>query len=142
MTLHIKRRNIYLYKLQRKLWFFRKKLYQRFQKKATPVPVFIIGSGRSGTDIVAYCLSRSWDVELINEDNSKAFDNWRLKDLSVVRDVVANSKACYVVLKPIVETLRAQSFLQELKSSRLIFVARNPYAAIKSQVRFFWGQAD
>lgn len=137
MTLHIQRRNIYLYKLQRKLWFFRKKLYQRFQKNGDPVPVFIIGSGRSGTDIAAYCLSRSWDVELINEDNPKAFDNWRLKDLNVVRDVVASSRARYVVLKPIVETLRAQSFLQEFESSRLIFVTRNPYDAINSQVRFF-----
>lgn len=130
MTLHLQSKNIYLYKLKRKIWFYSKKLYQCLQKNANPVPVFIIGSGRSGTDIAAHCLSRSLDVELINEDNPKAFDNWRLKDLNVVKDIIASSRARYVVLKPIVETLRAQSFLQ-------VFVTQNPYDVINSMIRFF-----
>lgn len=74
---------------------------------------------------------------MINEDNPKAFENWRLKELSVVKYVISRSRARFVLLKPIVETLRAQSFLHGFERGRVIFVARNPVDAINSMVRFF-----
>jgi hypothetical protein len=86
---------------------------------------------------VSHCLSRAWDVELINEDNPKAFDNWRLRGLDVVARAVELSRARLVMFKPIVETLRANEFLARFPSGFVVFVVRNPFDAINSMARFF-----
>ena len=39
---------------------------------------FIVGCGRSGTNMLADLFSRSWRVELFNEDHPAAFENRRL----------------------------------------------------------------
>ena len=117
--------------------YYFKGLYQLLAGRGETRPVFILGSGRSGTDIVAHCLSKAWDVELVNEDNPKAFDNWRLKSLDVVERYVESSRAGLVMFKPIVETLRARELLDSFSTGKVIFVIRSPYDSINSMVRFF-----
>lgn len=114
-----------------------KLLFQLFGPSRGARPVFILGSGRSGTDIVSHCLSQAMNVELINEDNPKTFDNWRLKSLDAVGHAVDLSRAKLVLFKPIVETLRAQEFLAEFQGASIVFVVRNPHDAINSMARFF-----
>lgn len=138
MTLNVgNKQNVLLYRAKRRGRHYLKLLYQRLKPSHSVKPVFILGNGRSGTDIVAHCLSKGWCVELINEDNPKAFSDWRLKGLDVVEQVVGSSGADLVLFKPIVETLRAQEFLAEFPSAVVIFVVRNPHDAINSMVRFF-----
>lgn len=138
MTLNIDRRNSkLLFRMRRKVRHLAKKVYQFIRRSKKAQPVFIVGSGRSGTDIVAHSLSLLWDVDLVNEDNPKAFENWRLKDLNTITKVIHESRASFVVFKPIVETLRASSLLRQFDDSQVIFVVRNPYDAINSMVRFF-----
>lgn len=142
MTLNVaNKQNVLLYRAKRRGRHYLKALYQRLNPSNGARPVFILGNGRSGTDIVAHCLSKGWGVELINEDNPKAFSNWRLKGLEMVEQAVGSSRADLVVFKPIVETLRAQEFLAEFPSAVVIFVVRNPHDAINSMVRFF-GEAQ
>lgn len=138
MTLHVQTNgSAYLYRVKRRVRYLLKKVYHRFHCSDQSRPVFLLGSGRSGTDIVAHCLSKDWNVELINEDNPKAFENWRLKGLDVVEQAVDSSGARLVLFKPIVETLRAHEFLAEFRSAVVVFVVRNPYDAINSMARFF-----
>lgn len=138
MTLNVKNKQSgLLYRAKRRGRYYLKRLYWLLTPFHGTRPVFILGSGRSGTDIVSHCLSKAWVAELINEDNPKAFSNWRLKGLDVVEQAVGSSGARLVFFKPIVETLRAQEFLTEFPSAVVIFVVRNPYDAINSMVRFF-----
>lgn len=138
MTLNVKnKQNLPLYRVQRRGRNYLKPLYQFLKPAREARPVFILGSGRSGTDIVSHCLNIAWDVELINEDNPKAFDNWRLKSLAAVKGAVDASRATLVLFKPIVETLRANELLAEFQSAFVVFVVRNPFDAINSMVRFF-----
>lgn len=138
MTLNVEnKQNVLLYRAKRRGRHYLKLLYQRVTPSHETRPVFILGSGRSGTDIVAHCLGKAWSVELINEDNPKAFDNWRLKSLDTVKGAVNASNATLVLFKPIVETLRANEFLSEFQSAVVVFVVRNPFDAINSMARFF-----
>ncbi|MBL3556707.1 MULTISPECIES: sulfotransferase family protein [Marinobacter] len=142
MTLNVEiKQSVLLYRAKRRGRYYLKRLYQFVTPSQATRPVFILGSGRSGTDIVSHCLSKAWDVELINEDNPKAFDNWRLKNFDAVQSAVNSSRASQVLFKPIVETLRAREFLTEFPSGVVIFVIRNPDDAINSMVRFF-GEAQ
>ena len=99
--------------------------------------VFLVGSGRSGTDIMAHCLSRSMDVKLINETDTLAFKNWRLKDLNTVKQAVTSSGAPVVLLKPIVETMRVKELLDTFHASRALFLIRDYRDAINSMASFF-----
>ncbi|WP_417566829.1 sulfotransferase family protein [Marinobacter sp.] len=138
MTLNVENKdNVFLYRTKRRGRRYAKLLYHFLTPSSEARPVFILGSGRSGTDIVSHCLNKGWDVELINEDNPKAFDNWRLKSLEAVEDAVDSSKARLVLFKPIVETLRANEFLAKFQSAAVVFVVRNPHDAINSMARFF-----
>jgi hypothetical protein len=138
VTLNFKnKQNFLLYRAKRRARYCSKVLCQLVTPFRETRPVFILGSGRSGTDIVSHCLSKSWDVDLVNEDNPKAFDNWRLKSLDVVGQIVESSRARLVLFKPIVETLRAREFLDSFSSGLVIFVIRNPYDAINSMAHFF-----
>lgn len=138
MTLNVQSKPfVYTHRLKRRTRHILKKFYQCLIRKGEARAVFVLGSGRSGTDIVAHCLGKAWDSELVNEDNPKAFDNWRLKPLDSVTQTVDNSWAKLVLFKPIVETLRAQELLDHFSYSSVVFVTRNPYDAINSMVRLF-----
>ena len=138
MTLNVKnKQNLLLYRAKRRGRYLLKRLYQVLNPCRETRPVFILGSGRSGTDIVSHCLSKAWNVELINEDNPKAFDNWRLKGLDAVEQALDSSGAGLVLFKPIVETLRVQEFLAAFQSAVVVFVVRSPHDAINSMARFF-----
>ncbi|GGC72874.1 sulfotransferase family protein [Marinobacter halophilus] len=142
MTLNVEnKQNVLIFRAKRRGRHYLKLLRQRLTPSRETRPVFILGSGRSGTDIVSHCLSKAWDVELINEDNPTAFENWRLKSLDVVASAVDASKASLVLFKPIVETLRANEFLAEFQSATVVYVVRNPDDAINSMARFF-GEAQ
>lgn len=138
MTLKVEnKQSVILYRVKRRTRYYLKTLYQFINPGRVTQPVFLIGSGRSGTDIVAHCLSKVWDVELVNEDNPKAFENWRLIGVDVVGRVLRESRARFVLFKPIVETLRARELMECFPGSMVIFATRNPYDAINSMARFF-----
>ena len=46
----------------------------RLTKKKSKA-LFLVGSGRSGTDIFTHCLSQHGDIKMIKETSSLAFDN-------------------------------------------------------------------
>lgn len=103
----------------------------------SPDAIFLVGSGRSGTDIMAHCLDQSLNIRLINEYSPVAFDNWRLKSIDVVQKVVSTAGAPFVLLKPIVETQRVIELLDRFPGSKAIFIVRDYRAAISSMVKFF-----
>ncbi|MGM0766744.1 MAG: sulfotransferase [Pseudomonadota bacterium] len=138
MTLYVDRQGSELaYRAGRKLRHLRKQAYQLVWPADQTRPVFLVGSGRSGTDIVAYSLSRCRDVELVNEDNPKAFENWRFRNLDDIERVIHASRAPVIAFKPIVETLKTGIFLDRFSHSKAIFLVRHPYDAINSMARFF-----
>lgn len=100
-------------------------------------PIFLIGCGRSGTDLIVENLSRSPELDVYNETHPKAFDNWRLREDSVIRDLIKNSRATGVLLKPIVQTHHAQRMLNFSSDSKLVFACRNPWDTINSMIHFF-----
>ncbi len=99
--------------------------------------VFAVGSGRSGTDLVVYCLGQSLDVAVLNEDNPAVFVNWRLRDLTMVRHQIARARADIALLKPIVETQRLRELLDAFPESRALFIVRHYHDTINSRVKFF-----
>jgi len=110
---------------------------RRLTFSGTPLPVFVIGSGRSGTDLLMHCLSQSLEVALLNEDHPAAFQNWRLRDLDVVGRAIHAQRAPVVLLKPIVETQRVAELLDSFPDGRALFIVRHWHDNVNSRAKFF-----
>ena len=115
-----------------------KRAYQATRPSGVAVrPIFILGCGRSGTDLVAEHLNRSFQIKLYNESDPAVFVNWRLIGLDVVESLTANSRSDVVLFKPIVETYRARELLDQFADGKVLFVFRHYNDVITSSVRFY-----
>lgn len=116
----------------------RKRVRHRLRSGSMPTrAAFLVGSGRSGTDVAAVKVGSSLDVILVNEHNPVAFENWRLRDLAVVDRLLERSFAPVLLFKPIVETYRIRELLDHFSGSRALFLSRNPFDSVNSMNRFF-----
>lgn len=116
---------------------WRKRLFRMIRPSGKSYPVFIIGSGRSGTDIITFTLNNSLFSDVYNEFNDDAFVNWRLKSLDHIEILVNKSRAKVVAFKPIVETLRCKELMERFPDSKVLFAVRDYRDAVNSMVRFF-----
>jgi hypothetical protein len=80
----------------------------------TATPVLLVGLQRSGTNMVARSLAASPEFEVRNENDRAAFDRFRLRPLEDIRRLVRRSGQRFVVLKPLIDSDRADRLLEEL----------------------------
>ena len=138
VTSEIQRRNRVFRELKRYSWLAYRKIWQiahNYHRES--VPVFIVGSGRAGTDLLLGHLSWSLSVQTYNEANKRAFKNWRLRPLEEIELLIQKSFARTVLFKPIVETYRAAELLRKFDGAKVVFIARHYADAIESIARFF-----
>jgi hypothetical protein len=77
----------------------------------TAMPVFLVGVQRSGTNMVVRGLEESPEVEVHNENDGSAFERFRLRPDSVVREIVLRSRHQYVLFKPLCDSHRVDELL-------------------------------
>lgn len=122
--------------------FQRKKL--RFQKQNNPdkksFPVFLVGLGRSGTNLIMEKLSLSLKTDMYNEYHPAAFQNWRIKNMEVIAGIIENSWGRAVVFKPIVDTYKTRLFLTRFPSSKILFAFRHYHDVVNSMLHKFGGK--
>lgn len=87
-------------------------------------PVFILGAQRSGTTILIKCLNQSLELEVHGEASPRAMDNWRIRDLGVIDDIIRRSPHKAVIFKPLTDSHRAREFLASRESARAIWMYR------------------
>lgn len=103
-------------------------------------PVFLVGSGRSGTNMLASTLAKSWQVELYNEDHPAAFKNWFLRDFSVIESLTERSYAHVVLFKPLKDTYRTHVLLNKFSIARVLFIFRHYNDVINSARKRFYDE--
>jgi hypothetical protein len=77
----------------------------------TAMPVWLVGVQRSGTNMVVRGLEESPEVEVHNENDNAAFERFRLRPDSVVREIVLASRHRYVLFKPLCDSHRVDELL-------------------------------
>lgn len=100
-------------------------------------PVFLVGCGRSGTNMVTRQLSKTYQVDLYNEDNLAAFDKWRLRDLSVIEELINFSRSRITLFKPILETHLARLLLERFPEGKVLFAFRHVNDVVNSGLKHF-----
>ncbi|MGD8750765.1 MAG: sulfotransferase [Anaerolineales bacterium] len=100
-------------------------------------PIFVVGCGRSGTTMLLRQLSTSWQIEPFNEDHPTAFDNWRLRRLDAIKDIINGCQAPIALFKPILNTTQSNEFLTTFPDAKILFVYRNYNDVINSSLKSF-----
>jgi hypothetical protein len=106
--------------------------------KVPPVPLFLVGVQRSGTNLLAHGLDELPEFKVYNEGNSKAFENYRIRALPAVQDLVRRSSARYVLFKPICDSHRTPEMLDFFGAgARAIWAYRSVDGRVRSAVAKF-----
>jgi hypothetical protein len=104
------------------------------------VPVFVVGVQRSGTNMLVRGLERSPEFEVRNENDGEAFERFLLRPDPVVRGIVERSGQRYVLFKPLCDSHRIGSILDELGTpspGRAIWAYRDVRGRVRSAVQKF-----
>jgi hypothetical protein len=119
----------------------RRRLWQRWHNPAGhTTPAFLVGSGRSGTNMIVKGLARSWQVELYNENNPAVFDNWYLRDFPTIEALIERSFARLILFKPLKDTYRTRVLLSAFPSARVLFIFRHFDDVINSARKRFYDE--
>jgi hypothetical protein len=115
-----------------------KPIHQRVDNPTrTTKPIFLVGCGRSGTNMLVFRLEKSWQIELFNENHPAAFQNFRIRDLATIEEVIDRSYAGLALFKPILSTPQTPILLTYFPTSQAIFVFRHYNDVINSSIKRF-----
>jgi hypothetical protein len=105
------------------------------------VAVVIVGAQRSGTTMLLDAFGRLPSVEIYGESDPRAFESFRIRGPEVIRGIVRASRGRAVVFKPLCDSHRTASLLEELGADMppplAVWVYRSPDDRIRSSVARF-----
>jgi hypothetical protein len=104
--------------------------------------VFVAGVHRSGTNMMMEILERSWETEVFNEFDSRAFDDYIMRDESIIRRLADRSAAPIVVVKALHEAHDLRHLMEAFAPAKAIWMFRSFYDVINSSLRRWPGRGD
>jgi hypothetical protein len=102
--------------------------------------VFLVGAQRSGTNMLVRGLQTSPEFEVYNENNRRAFENFRLRPDADIAGIVERSRHPFVLFKPLIDSHRVDHLLNDLAVSRqprALWAYRNMDGRVRSSVAKF-----
>jgi hypothetical protein len=104
------------------------------------VPVFVFGVQRSGTNMVARGFRSSPEFEVFNENDKRAFTDFRIRPVDEVAPLIGRSEHRWVLFKPLCDSHRAVELLEELGDpvpGRALWVHRQVDPRVRSALAKF-----
>jgi hypothetical protein len=103
--------------------------------------VYIVGAQRSGTTMLLDALGRLPGVETYGESDPRAFESFRIRGPEIISGILRASRSRAVVFKPLCDSHRTASLLEQLGPTisppRAVWVYRSPDDRIRSSVARF-----
>jgi hypothetical protein len=106
----------------------------------TATAVFLVGAQRSGTNMIVRGLQTSPEFEVYNENNRRAFQNYRLRADEKIAGLIESSRHLFVLFKPLIDSHRIDHLLDDLPLStppRALWIYRNMEGRVRSSVAKF-----
>ncbi len=122
-----------------------KRWVQRYQARTIErLPrrtLLVAGVQRSGTNMVMDLLERSYQTEVFHERDPRAFDNYQLRDDTIIHQLVNGARAEVVVIKCLMESQRLADLLNRFAPSTALWIFRNYHDVVNSMLQSFGNQA-
>jgi hypothetical protein len=107
--------------------------------------VFVVGTPRSGTNMIVRGLAASPEFEVRNEGDRALFSRYRLRSDEVVRGVITGSRHPFIVIKPLLDSHRIVSLLDGLElpaGSKALWMYRDVDGRARSALKKFGPAAN
>ncbi len=101
--------------------------------------LFVLGCQRSGTNMFLAVLEASGEAWTYNEDNPRAFRDFRLLDLDRIAALVDRSRFRCVAFKALCDSQHADRMLERFPAGKVVWPVRDYHAVAASAVRK-WGE--
>lgn len=108
--------------------------------EGTAMPVYLVGAQRSGTNMLVRGFQTSPEFEVYNENNRRAFSDFRLRSDETIAEIIARSRHRYVLFKPLIDSHRIDHLLDELPVAtpgRALWAYRNVDGRVRSALAKF-----
>ncbi len=102
-----------------------------------PLTLLVAGVQRSGTNMVMDVLERSLETDVYHERDPRAFDNYEMRPLEVIRGLRARTRARVFVVKALCELDHLTFLMDRLAPARAVWVVRDWRDSVRSQLRSF-----
>ena len=99
-----------------------------------PRVILVSGVQRSGTNMLMDALERHWKTDVYHEYDSRAFDQYYMRDLATIEALHARSKARFFVIKALLEAHRLREIGDHFPGSKLVWMFRNYADMINSHM--------
>lgn len=120
-----------------------KRAVQRWRHIRGPCPgkrVLLVGGvQRSGTNMLMDVLDRSVDTDVYGEANPRAYDDFELRPRQVLRALIADSKACFVVFKALCDLNALNRLLDDFAPAKALWIVRDYDDMVGSHLRKWTG---
>jgi hypothetical protein len=103
--------------------------------------VFVAGMQRSGTNMIMDVLERSYESDVFHEYDSRAFDNYQMRDRAVIRRLAEHSPAPVFIIKALCELQELRSLMDEFAPAKVLWMMRNYEDVVNSMLISFRNQS-
>jgi len=110
-----------------RLFLLYKRSYLRFfsHSAANKQTVFVSGMQRSGTNMLMKVLDNSLQTSVYHETDVRAFDNFEMLDVKVIRRLLESCKALLFIIKTLCELQKISQVMNEFKPAKTVWIVRN-----------------
>lgn len=137
-------RSFKLDELLRRLLSFRKNIFHTLnaeKNKAQQRLVFVAGVQRSGTNMMMDVLEKSYETDVYHERDERAFNNYEMRDVAVVKKLLDRSKAPCFIIKSLCELQDLNQLMKEFSPAKVVWVSRHYDDVSNSMLVSFKNQA-
>jgi hypothetical protein len=106
-------------------------------KPSEKTTVFVAGHQRSGTNMLMDVLERSYETDVYHERDSRAFDNYQMRELPVIRNLHRISQSRYFVIKALCELQDLPELMAAFQPAQTLWLVRDYRDVVNSAVRSF-----
>jgi len=117
------------------------KSIHRGSESARPAVVFVAGVQRSGTNMLMDVLERSMVTDVYHERDPRAFDNYQMREKSVIGDLYKRSSAEHFVIKSLCELQDLRQLMQTFSPAKTLWCFRRYPDVVNSMLVSFKNQA-
>jgi len=103
--------------------------------------VFVAGMQRSGTNMLMDVLENSLYTHVFHERDSRAFDDYQMRDAGIIEDLINNSRAKIFVIKALCELQELSGLMGRFAPAKTIWIVRDYNDVVNSMMRSFRNMA-
>ncbi|WP_341328154.1 sulfotransferase [Methylotuvimicrobium sp. KM2] len=125
--------------LTRRMFLWVKKAYWMLPKfnHCSQERIFIAGMQRSGTNMLMDILEKSLETDVYHERDTRAFDNYQMRDRQTIQGLVKRSRAPRFIIKALCELQDLTELMAFFQPAKTIWIVRDYDDVVSSMLNSF-----